>query len=261
MTSVQATAGHSGWLYRFRKASMMGAVVSLALVSSGAAMAAEGCDALPDLATADAMTTALVRQGVAKSYFYKGPPTFKAAACPAFSDACRDTAYVVAGDRVIVSGSTGDFLCAHFVAPRKRGDKTYQEIVRSGWLTGADLAPEPPPKPVAWTGAWSRVEATIAISAGSAPGTLNIKGDATFGAMDPDRVKRGAVNMGEISGVVTPKDSALSFAMGDKGAIPIASADKSDCKVWMRRVGPWLLVDDNQQCGGMNVSFRGLYAK
>jgi hypothetical protein len=29
----------------------------------------------------------------------------------------------------------------------------------------------------------------------------------------------------------------------------------------MKRVGPYLLVADNMQCGGMNVSFTGTYVR
>lgn len=236
-------------------------VFAIAMVTGGAANAAEACVDLPDLATAGPLTTAVVRQGVAKTHFYKGAPTDRASACPGFSDKCWEKAYVVAGDRLIVSGTVGDFVCAHFVAPRKRGKETFDEIVRAGWLTSADLAPEPAAKPPVWTGDWARVEAAIIIQAGRQPGMLAIKGDATFGSMDPDRVRRGAVNMGEIAADVRPVDGGLSFAMGDKGAIPVKKAAETDCKVWMRRVGPWLLVEDNRQCGGANVSFSGLYAR
>lgn len=253
-------AGQSG-PYRFRTIGIRGMVLALAMVTGGAASAAGACVDLPDLATGGALTTALVRQGVAKTHFYKGSPTDKASACPGFSDKCREKAFVVAGDRVIVSGAVGDFVCAHFVAPRNRDKETFQEIVRSGWLTSADLAPEPPARPPVWIGEWRRVEASIAIKAAATPGMLAIRGEATFGSMDPDRVKRGAVNVGEISGDVTPVDGGLSFAMGDKGAVPVTKAAETDCKVWMRRVGPWLLVDDNRQCGGVNVSFSGLYAR
>lgn len=255
----QIVVGQSG-APRSRSVGLRRAVFAIAMLTGGGASAAEACLDLPDLATAGALTTALVRQGVAKTHFYKGAPTDKASACPGFSDKCWEKAFVVAGDRVIVSGSVGDFVCAHFVAPRKRGKETFQEIVRSGWLTSADLAPEPPAKPPVWTGDWRRVEANIAIKAGARPGMLAIRGDATFGSMDPDRVKRGAVNVGEISGEVAPVDGGLSFAMGDEGAVPVTKAAETDCKVWMRRVGSWLLVDDNRQCGGANVSFSGLYS-
>jgi hypothetical protein len=29
----------------------------------------------------------------------------------------------------------------------------------------------------------------------------------------------------------------------------------------MQRIGPWLLVNDNNNCGGFNVSFRGFYTR
>lgn len=61
--------------------------------------------------------------------------------------------------------------------------------------------------------------------------------------------------------MVAPADGALSFAMSEKGTLPLAKGGEFDCKVWMRRVGPWLVVDDNLACGGLNVSFRGVYRR
>lgn len=249
------------------------------LAGAAPAQAREVCDGIPALAGAGPLTMALVAPGVARSYFYRGMadagrPTggdarvarpagtsLDATTCPAFSDACREKAFVVAGDNLIISVLRGDFVCGYFVAPRQRGKDTFQEVVRSGWLIAANLAPGAAAAPPVWVGRWERAEATITITSGAASGEVKVKGEATFGALDPERVKRGGVNLGQIAGAVRPVDGSLSFAMGASGSIPVAKAGEYDCKVWMRRVGPWLVVDDNSQCGGANVSFRGLYAR
>ncbi|MGH6843688.1 MAG: hypothetical protein ACRECU_02990, partial [Methylocella sp.] len=83
----------------------------------------------------------------------------------------------------------------------------------------------------------------------------------TYGSLDPDRVKRGAVNIGIIEGMTSPKGAALSFTMGEGATLPVDKGDEGDCKVWMRRLGPYLLVNDNNNCGGMNVSFSGVYTR
>jgi hypothetical protein len=37
--------------------------------------------------------------------------------------------------------------------------------------------------------------------------------------------------------------------------------DEYECKVSIRKVGKYLVVADNMQCGGANVSFSGVYQK
>jgi hypothetical protein len=117
-----------------------------------------------------------------------------------------------------------------------------------------------PVKSADWLGKWSRVEAGITVTAGAA-GALRITGDATFGTKDPDRVRRGAVNTGAIEGDVTPAGDRLSFAIGDNATLPVNEGGEFGCRVWMRRIGPWLIVDDNNNCGGANVTFRGIYTR
>jgi hypothetical protein len=47
----------------------------------------------------------------------------------------------------------------------------------------------------------------------------------------------------------------------------VDKGDDSDCKVWMQRLGPWLIVSDNQQCGGRSdgdsqgATFDGVYTR
>jgi hypothetical protein len=49
--------------------------------------------------------------------------------------------------------------------------------------------------------------------------------------------------------------------MGTDGAIAYQAAAPGDCAVRLRRAGKWLLVDDNDNCGGMNVTFDGIYTR
>ena len=176
--------------------------------------------------------------------------------CPDATAECRERAYLVAGDSVILGERVGGYLCATY-----RGAKG--DLARTGWLPAEAVAAEPP-APVApddWLGTWTQAEGRIQVKRGDKPGTLAVTGDATWGAGDPERVKRGGVNLGEISGTVTPAGDGASFAMGENGTLPVAKGGADDCKVWLRRLGPWLVVDDNLACGGMNVTFRGVYRR
>lgn len=203
----------------------------------------------------DRPTLALARVGAAspRSYFIKDASSAKG--CPGPSDACRDKSYLVPGDRVVAGAVQGAFTCVDYVGAGGSD--------RAGWIATADLKPEPAP-PVAaadWLGRWHRDEADITIKPADGKRLL-VHGDATFGAHDPGRVKRGGVNVGEIAGRVAPDGADLAFDMqSDAVTLPVEKGDEADCKVWMRRLGPYLIVSDDRNCGGMNVSFDGIYGR
>lgn len=168
---------------------------------------------------------------------------------------CPRKAFVLKGDAVLVLGQAAGFVEAEYVNAKG--------VATRGWLRAKDLMADPGPKqaPSFWMGNWKRIEADIAIRPGTKAGTLSITGDALWGSLDPERVKRGAVNIGQIEGVVTPKGFQLSFAMGENGTLPFEEVDEYGCAVRMRLMPPYLLVDDNNRCGGHNVSFSGTYVR
>ena len=190
--------------------------------------------------------------GADRVYFVRGASEAKG--CPAARSACRDKAFVVPGDRVVAGRTQADFTCVDYVGAKGAG--------RAGWLATARLVREDPAAGAAddWSGTWIGTEAEIAIKPGRA-GRLSVHGDATYGALDPERVKRGAVNVGEFDGDVAPAGSRLAFDVGPDATLPFDKGDDTDCKVSMRRLEPFLLVDDNNMCGGMNVTFRGVYRR
>ncbi|AWN41532.1 hypothetical protein DK389_14680 [Methylobacterium durans] len=176
------------------------------------------------------------------------------AACPSLAPACRERAYLVAGNPVVVSGTSGAFACATYLGAKG--------ATRSGWLPRAALTESPAAAPDldAWTGRWtSGPEQTIAIRRSGQ--SLTVEGDATYGAQDPDRVRRGAVNMGSFSVTIRPEGSALVFTDGEQGVIGAYDAEEFSCSVRMRLLPPILAVESNSACGGMNVSFSGLYRR
>lgn len=210
------------------------------------------CGSIPELSANPALVLGHITSAV-NVHFIKDAGAQPG--CPSRAPACAERAYLVPGDRVIVSTRRDAFVCATYINARG--------IDRSGWLPADAVAHDDGVAPVApadWLGKWSRIEADITVKAGKA-GALRIEGDATFGAKDPARVRRGAVNLGNIEGDVTPAGDRLSFAIGDGATLPVDKGDEFGCKVWMRRVGPWLIVNDNNNCGGFNVTFRGFYTR
>ncbi len=230
------------------------AVLAAAVFSGHARAAGADCTGYGALNDNPAVDAARVASADKRVAFVKNASDDKA--CPADTAACRRKAFLVPGNAVLVSGRAGGFVCATFVDAKG--------IETDGWLPAAAVSVEPPgaaPTPQDWSGTWVRDEATIKIKPGAGHG-LAIAGDATFGAHDPDRVKRGGVNIGAIAARTVATGDHLAFAMGDDDkTLPVTAGDAYACKVWMRRVGAYLLVDDNNNCGGMNVSFRGTYAR
>lgn len=171
-----------------------------------------------------------------KIYFYKD----EAADCPD-SEKCKAKAYVVPGDQVLVSKTRGDFGCAWF-APSK-GSPTV------GWIKMDSFRfpeIEQDASPRAWIGEWKYADNSINFTHDKLAGSLNVTGNAIWKGLGDN------VHVGELDGRAEPKDGILKYSDGD---------DEFDCKATMRLVGSYLIVDDNLKCGGLNVSFSGVYTR
>lgn len=167
-------------------------------------------------------------------------------------------AYLVAGNEVVTDAKMEGFVCAWFKP--KRGPVQYGTV---GWLPLDALQPAPAapvPSPADWAGTWERdrgeytaAEITLRPAAG---GKLAVSGNAVYSA-GPDAVKRGAVNEGDLDLQVRVQGRLA----GDFLSHPAKPDDDSECSIGLARVGEWLLAEDNGSCGGLNVSFSGLYRR
>ena len=170
-----------------------------------------------------------------KAYFY-GDDNDN---CPR-SPACRRKAFVVGGDEVLVNRAYNGFSCAWYTS--KSGKPTV------GWLIASELSFQdrlPGNSTKAWLGEWKYEDNSIEFTENKLPGNLNVTGNATWVGANP-----GNVHVGELDGRYEPKDGVINYSDGD---------DEYDCKVTMRLVGSYLIVADNMHCGGVNVSFSGVY--
>ncbi|WP_156295412.1 hypothetical protein [Methylobacterium aquaticum] len=244
-----------GGPWRTRRRRRAGLIVMAWLAGPGAALAAEGdCVDYGPLGAGAGPRLGTIKSGEARVPFVKGTSTRKG--CPGPDPACREKAFLVPGNLVILGNTLPGFVCATYVG--KTG------AVRAGWVPETAVVPPPTsaaPSVTDWTGTWTAPEQTVVIRPGKAPGTLGVKGDATFGALDPDRVRRGAVNIGEVAGETAPTGADLAFTMGDKGTLPYSAGDPSDCRLRLKLLPPFLLAEDNAACGGMNVTFTNVYRR
>ncbi|MGH6840744.1 MAG: hypothetical protein ACREDV_01415, partial [Methylocella sp.] len=175
-------------------------------------------------------------------------------ACPSAESACTLKAFLVPGDDVLLIAADGPYVCATFKS--QGGTET------SGWLPQPALQIVAPDAPAVqhWEGKWRRDgEAEIVLK--SRGGILKVSGEASWGSFDPQRVKMGAVNVGELDGEGKPKDQtlAIGYDPGSSGLPP--AQDGTDCAARLKLYGRYLTVEDNGACGGMNVSFTGLYVR
>lgn len=186
-----------------------------------------------------------------RTFFIRGGET---PGCPADTAACRSRAYAVPHDAVVVTGTQNAFSCA--LLTTAKGSTT------EDWLPTAALARVPPtqPAPAAWVGRWRTGDQYLTVLAAPS-GLLHVKGEATFGSHDPERVRRGAINTGDVEGTVAPQGNLLAFTEGDNGrTLPFSDADPYACRIRMRLAGPFLWAWENG-CGGVGVSFIGAYAR
>ena len=212
-------------------------IAALALVAAQAHAEDRFCDGV---GFADGLAIGRIKADAGSVHFRKNGD--KKNACPSAAPACQDKAYLVPGDLVALGAKKGEFVCVDYDIGK--GD-------RAGWLPSSAIEPAPlAAEPKQWLGAWKRIEADITIEEGK--DGLKAQGDATFGALDPDRVKRGAVNLGNFAGPLTLKDGQATVVDGDA---------VSGCNLRMARAGDFLFVRDNGNCGGFNVSFSGLYRR
>ncbi|MGY4395232.1 hypothetical protein ACVWZA_000393 [Sphingomonas sp. UYAg733] len=210
------------------------------LLLTMASIATAQTDYAADAAAMSKLSLARVSKA-AKTYLLHGKDR---AGCPANSVRCRRAAYLVTGDPVLIDASAGAFVSVNYVAA--------SGTMTQGWLpaTAVTRVAPLPPGSAAWRGNWQRDEASIDIKPTKRPGRLNIDGTASWGTHDPERVERGGIHTGELNGEATPVGDRLSITDGPDG-----------CAAWLRLVGPYLVVTDNLQCGGVNVSFSGIYRR
>ncbi len=203
-----------------------------------------GADGNDDHALVLSKVTAVPRANFVKSPY---DDDFTAANCPAATDACRKSTYLIAGDQVLTGRTRGEFTCVTYQSPTSK-----KHIWTSGWLPSNALTPVPPmrsPQSADWIGLWDQQQGSIEIKRGKGE-TLHISGEmAVKGAQE--------VHTGVIEADVVPQGDTIAFV--DDGTTPFEKRNEGGCWVRMQRVGALLKVEDNGGCGGAGVTFMGLF--
>ena len=155
--------------------------------------------------------------------------------------ACGRKAYLVRGNEVLVNRVRNGFACAWYTPAT--GCPTV------GWLKVSDLDISVPAKAagtMVWLGEWVFEGNGIQFTDNKLAGFLNVTGSATWKGLGDN------VHVGEIDGRYAPESGVINYSDGD---------GEYDCKMTMRLLGGYLIVADNLKCGGVNVTFSGVYTK
>ncbi|MCB1536752.1 MAG: hypothetical protein KDJ44_19100 [Rhodoblastus sp.] len=206
----------------------------LALSTHAGAATAPPCEFSDDLSQVRGVS---VVAGEGRAYFGATPEA--AGAC-----AGKGCAYLLPGDAVVTSETSGGATCAGF---QSKSGKTTQ-----GWLPAARLAPAKP-KPSDWAGYWGEKDRSISIRA-----------DSDKLAIDAHLVFQGGgpVFSGAFKAKAAASGPMLEFAIDDKGRPVDAAKAERACRVKLALVGPLLLVHDEGCVGaGSAVTFEGAYTK
>ncbi len=244
---------------RFKRQSRLACALGAALwVHSTTASAwGEGVCSGFEILPSEPAGLARVVAGTPRTWFIKNAG--QGQDCPSPAAACRGKAYLVAGDVVVRTHSHIVLDCATYLAQDGR--------LTTGWLLTSALERLPTPVMLrqAWVGTWEHDSqnnsATLTLKA-SPNGMLEISGVSTWGGDDPERVKSGGVNIGEIGATQFSLDQPVVTLVEGVGNAPptLKSADR--CVLSLQRIEKLLLVRDvNSQCGGMNVNFSGVYQR
>lgn len=171
-----------------------------------------------------------------RAYFFKDDRE----ECPG-SPSCRARAFVVGGDEVVVNRSRSGYSCAWYEP--KVGRPTI------GWLKTSDLTfPGAGVEMSAgsWLGNWAYAGNSLEFIESDVADTLDVSGNAIWRGIGDN------VHVGEIEGRYKPQNGVIEHSTGD---------DEYDCKATLRLLGRYLIVADNLRCGGLNVSFSGVYSR
>lgn len=179
----------------------------------------------------------------------------EARACPETGPcAWKQRAYLVPGDVVFAGPEIDGFRCVYFGAATS--------AIISGFLPASALDPAPDGgalDPGFLSGTWTHSQGNPITMKRDDDGAVHASGEALWTGL------HGAVHDGSLNATAHPVGDLIVFREGrttGHGEADLAGeGNDANCVVWMRRRGPYLVVHDNMQCGGVNVRFQGIYVR
>lgn len=208
-------------------------------------LALSACPALaaacPD--TTD-MATAQLAQITQKTPLYA--ETTKAGEPCQRTGSCGSSGYLLKGDPVVLYAQKAGWACIEFTS--RQGQPTFQRAVPQKALKVIA-------QPNTLRGTWQYGDQSIYLRRNG--DQLLVRGWSQWpwllgaSAETKKRLALSGPNMGSLDmAAPLPDSDTIKFSSG---------ADENACKVSLRVLGPYLLAQDNNNCGGFNVTFSGTY--
>ena len=143
---------------------------------------------------------------------------------------------IKSGYPVVVTRVEGDWTCGYLTSSKGSG----QGWVQSREIRLVDFDPNPPL--AAWAGTWVQDENRIRIQISKTTGKLALEGEAYWHGFGDN------VHSGEFSGEAIPARNQLHV-------------EDDSCKIDLALWGKYILANDNNSCGGLNVRFWGVWKR
>jgi len=140
------------------------------------------------------------------------------------------------GSPVLIYRNNGEWTCGYAVD---------RHGAAPAWFRTTDLQPlkfTPAPPLEAWYGVWKNGADRLVLSPSKNAGELRIVGNATWHGLN------GNEHFGNAKGNAVPSGNRLHLVDGE-------------CVIDLTLAGKYILANDNQGCGGMNVSFSGFWKR
>lgn len=162
--------------------------------------------------------------------------------CPSVdNESCRDDAYLIPNDTLVIADRFyNNFVCAWYKPKEGYGTVGWIEL---GLVDILGFEEDPAQKK--WQGTWQLDSSTLVIRESSFTyNGLIIEGEAFWFGLNDN------VHTGSVFGRVIPQGNTIMLFDTDYG-----------CTLNLWLLGDFLVAHDDKQCGGMNVSFDGVYSR
>lgn len=175
---------------------------------------------------------------VTDSQLYTKDNSVSTKGCPALTTQCQLKPYLVNGNHVLIVKQNKDMSCVWF--PNKQG-------FAEGWVPTKFLHASQLNAAVHddWLGKWYMPNTEISFSKGNSTSQLILNGNSQWVGQG-----EGNVNVGEL------KNEKINVTDSD------ATLKTDTCQISFKLINhDHLLAVDNGSCGGLNVSFGGIYTR
>lgn len=168
--------------------------------------------------------------------------------CPAETKKCIMPGSLRPGQMVIAEGRNGDFVAVGFI---DRDGTSEHGFMAASQYAAEPVQPSKNPPLSDWVGVWGTPDSRVTIR--KSGDMLEADGEGYWPAKNyVQRPGMPGQNEGGFSAKAKPNGNTVLFKEGD---------DQYDCKVSALLFGPFLWLEDNSSCGGMNVRFLDLRAR